>query len=138
MLKSYRKSVFSRAWRVVIEVLLQTPRGRLAADRLFDERRSLAAPHLVDVEVAQVLRRYARAGELSARRGKDALQDFVDMPIERYPHDLLLLRVWQLRNNLTAYDAVYVALAEVLDATLLTTDRRLADSTTHAARIELI
>lgn len=123
---------------IVLDILLRTPRGQRIEQRLLSARHLWCAPHLLDVEVAQVLRRYARAGELDDRRGKEALQDLADLPIERYPHDVLLPRVWELRENLTAYDAVYVALAEVLDATLVTADRRLADSPGHLAAIEVV
>jgi len=92
------------------------------------------APHLIDVEVAQVIRRYAATRELDADRGRAALADLVDFPLRRYPHDLLLPRVWELRNNLTANDAVYVALA----APLLTRDKRLATAAGHHARVELV
>jgi predicted nucleic acid-binding protein len=71
---------------------------------------------LLDVEVAQVIRRHAARGEIDDDRGRAALADLGDLPLYRYPHDFLLPRVWDLRNNLTAYDAVYVALAEALDA----------------------
>jgi predicted nucleic acid-binding protein len=67
-----------------------------------------------------------------------ALNDLADLPLRRYPHDFLLPRIWDLRNNLTAYDAAYVALAEVLDISLLTRDRRLAAAAGHRAHIELI
>jgi predicted nucleic acid-binding protein len=87
---------------------------------------TLHAPHLIDIEVAQVLRRYAATGQIEPGRCSDALIDLSDVPLHRYPHDVLLPRVWELRHNLTAYDAVYVALAEALDAPLLTRDRLLA------------
>jgi predicted nucleic acid-binding protein len=120
-----------------IEVLLATAAGERCAARLFAAGESLHAPHLIDVEVAQVLRRYAAAGDLPEERGRGALTDLLAMPLERYPHEPLLHRVWELRRNLTAYDAVYVALAEALEATLLTRDARLARSRGHQARIEL-
>jgi predicted nucleic acid-binding protein len=123
---------------VGLEVLLRTPRGRKIEPRLLAESQLLCAPHLLDVEVAQVLRRYALAGELDAQRGAEALQDLADLPIERYPHDVLLPRVWELRDNLTAYDAVYIALAEILGAALMTADRRLADSPGHSATVRLV
>ena len=91
---------------------------------------------MLDVEVAQVIRRYAANGEIDSERGRMALTDLADLPLRRYPHDFLLPRVWALRNNLTAYDATYVALAEVLDVPLLTRDRRLAGAAGHHARIE--
>ena len=96
------------------------------------------APHLLDVEVAQVIRRYAANGEIDVERGRMALADLADLPLHRYPHDFLLPRIWDLRNNLTAYDATYVALAEVLDVPLLTCDKRLAGSSGHHAHIELV
>src|SRR2546426_9061482 len=99
---------------------------------------TLHAPHLVDLEVAQVLRRYAASGEMEARRGLQALEDLVDLPLVRYPHDLLLSRIWDLRNNLTAYDAAYVALAEALAAPLVTRDAALASPGAHRARVELM
>ncbi len=121
----------------MIETLLQTPAARAVEDRLFAPRQTLHAPHLLDVEVAQVIRRYAAAGEIDGERGAMALADLADFPVRRYPHDLLLPRIWALRNNLTAYDAAYVVLAETLEAPLLTRDRRLASSAGHRARIEL-
>ena len=93
---------------------------------------------MLDVEVAQVIRRYAANGEIDAERGRMALMDLVDLPVRRYPHDLLLPRIWILRNNLSAYDAAYVALAEALGAPLLTRDQRLATAAGHRARIELV
>jgi len=111
----------------LLEVLLRTPSAQAAETHLFEEpRQTLHAPHLLDVEVAQVLRRYAAMGEIDDQRGTEALADLADFPIRRYPHDFLLTRVWTLRNNFTAYDAVYVALAEALNARLLTRDQRLA------------
>lgn len=111
----------------VLEVLLRTPSAQAVETRLFEEpRQTLHAPHLIDVEVAQVLRRYATIGEIDDQRGTEALADLADFPVCRYPHDFLLTRVWTLRNNFTAYDAVYVALAEALNARLLTRDQRLA------------
>ena len=121
----------------LIEVLLRTPAAQAVERRLFDTLRTLHAPHLLDVEVAQVIRRYAASGEIDAERGRAALIDLADLPLQRYPHDFLLPRVWDLRNNLTAYDAVYIALAEALDSPLLTRDQRLAAAAGHHARIEL-
>ena len=110
----------------LLELILRTPASAAVERRLFAEGETLHAPHLIDVETAQVVRRYALNGELDAGRGREALEDLADLPIRRYPHDFLLPRVWELRNNLTAYDAVYVALAEALDAPPVTRDRRLA------------
>jgi predicted nucleic acid-binding protein len=93
---------------------------------------------LLDVEVAQVIRQYAANGEIDDDRGGAALADLADLPLHRDPHNFLLPRVWDLRSNLTAYDAVYVALVEALDAPLLTRDRRLAAAAGHYARVELV
>jgi len=123
---------------VALEVLLVTPAGSRAAGRLFAAGETLHAPHLLDIEVAQVLRRYSRSGDLEAARGLEAVEDLADLPLTRYPHDLFLPRIWELRHNVTAYDAVYVALAEALGAPLLTRDRALASARGHRASIELV
>jgi predicted nucleic acid-binding protein len=118
----------------VIERLLRTPTGDDIARRIGGE--SLAVPHLFDVEVAQVMRRYERTGAVTPSRARQAVLDLCDLDAERYPHDVLVARVWQLRANLTAYDAVYVVLAEALGATLLTCDGRLARAPGHRVRVE--
>lgn len=122
----------------LLEALLRTPAANVVEERLFVPRQTLHAPHLLDVEVAQVIRRYAANGEIDGTRGRLALADLADLPLRRYPHDFLLPRIWELRNDLTAYDAAYVALAEALDAPLLTRDRRLAAAAGHRAQIELV
>ena len=122
----------------ILEVLLHTPDGARVAERLFTPGETLHAPHLLDLEVAQVLRRYALAGELDSSRGLEALEDLADLPLTRYPHDLLLPRIWELRRNLTAYDAAYVALAEALAAPLLTRDAALVSVRVHHARVEVL
>jgi predicted nucleic acid-binding protein len=122
----------------LLELLLRTGGAALVEQRLFAAGETLHAPHLIDIEAAQVLRRYAAGGEIDGARGRLALDDLADFPLRRYPHDLLLPRVWELRRNLTAYDAVYVALAEALDTKLLMRDRRLATASGRRARIELV
>lgn len=124
--------------RVRLELLVHTPAAEAVKRRLFDRQQTLHAAHLLDVEVAHVLRRYVANGEIDGERGRAALTDLADLPLQRYPHDLLLPRVWELRHNLTAYDAVYIALAEALDAPLLTRDRRFATVPDHRARVELV
>jgi predicted nucleic acid-binding protein len=121
----------------VLEVLLRSDRGKRLEERLLTGRQSLHAPHLLDLEVAQVLRRFAAAGVLRAERGREALADLEDLPLHRYPHDFLLPRIWDLRRNVTAYDAAYLALAETLVAPLVTCDARLASIPGHKARIEV-
>jgi predicted nucleic acid-binding protein len=120
-----------------IEILLQTEVGAPVSKRLLSSDSLLHAPHLLDVEVAQVLRRFVRDGQLNAERASEALMDLRDFPLERYSHEILLPRIWSLRHNLTAYDATYVALAEVLGATLLTRDSRISRAPGHAARVEV-
>ena len=121
----------------VLEVLLQMPAASRVSRRIFAAGETLHAPHLLDVEIAQVLRRYARSGIISSDRGAEALTDLADLPIHRYPHFILLPRIWQLRHNLTAYDAAYLALAEALDAPLLTRGRALA-SAGDRIRVEVL
>jgi predicted nucleic acid-binding protein len=121
----------------VLEVLLQTAAGAPLTPRLLRRDTTLHAPHLLDLEVAQVLRRFERRGEIEPSRARQALQDLTAFPLERYSHDLLLPRVWELRQNLTAYDAAYVALAEILEATLLTRDDRIRKAPGHHARVEV-
>ena len=122
----------------VIEVLLRTNRALRIERRIFSPGETLHAPHLLDLEVAQVLRRYSVTGQMDPERGQQAVGDLADFPITRYFHDLFLPRIWQLRHHMTAYDAVYVALAEILAAPLLTRDARLASSPGHTASIDLI
>jgi predicted nucleic acid-binding protein len=122
----------------VLEVLLRTPLAGSLETCLFAPGETLHAPQLLDVEVTQVLRRYAQSGALSPRRAREALDDLLDFPIERYPHAPFVIRAWELKDNLTAYDAVYMALAEGLQATLLTRDARLAKAPGIKARVTVI
>lgn len=110
----------------LVELLLGTRRGERIADRIDDPEVSLHVPHLADVEVLQALRRYVREGELDRASAKAAIVDLRALDLERHAHEPLADRVWELRENLTAYDAVYVALAEALGARVLTCDARLA------------
>lgn len=112
----------------VIEWLLGFPRTDSVAARIMDAD-SLHAPALIDVEVAQVVRRYASRKEIDTLRGERALGILRDLDVNRYTHESLLPAIWKLRHNFSAYDACYVALAGVLDAPLLTLDKRLSRAT---------
>ena len=122
----------------LLEVLLLTPASEKVSERLWGQNESLHAPHLLDLEVTQVLRRYTLSGEMDANRGGQALEDFADLNLNRYPHDVFLPRIWSLRQNLTAYDAAYIALAEALEAPLITRDAALTRASGHLAHVELI
>lgn len=122
----------------ILEVLLRTPDSFAVDARLFRGKESLCAPHLLDLEVAQVLRRYVQRGEITEHRGRISLELLARFPITRYPHEPLLRRVWELRENLTAYDAAYVALAEATRATLVTRDTRLAAAPGIRAKIDVV
>jgi predicted nucleic acid-binding protein len=98
----------------------------------------LWAPYLVDAEVGHALRRTARAGEISDRKARAALDDLLDMRLQRISHHLLADRAWELRKNLSFYDGLYVALAEALEVPLLTLDARLAKAPGVRAEIEVV
>jgi predicted nucleic acid-binding protein len=121
-----------------VDWLVQAAAAQRIESRIFSHNQSLHAPELLDLEVAQVLRRLMREGALSASRAEHAIQDLLDMRITRYPHSFLLPRIWQLRHNLSAYDAAYVVLAEKLGATLLTRDAKLASAAGHSAIVEVV
>ena len=121
----------------LLALLLNTTEASDIEKRLVRASGSLHAPHLLDLEITQVLRRYVSIGQLTPQRGKRALANFADFRIIRYPHYPFLPRVWALRDNVTAYDAAYLALAESLPAPLITCDARLAAAPGHQAVIEL-
>lgn len=122
----------------VLELVLQTAKGKKVEARALVPEQSLHAPHLIDVEVTHALRRLAQLKEVTAARAKQALDDHAALHIKRADHENMLDRLWQLRESVTAYDGTYVALAEVLDAPLITCDSKLARSHGHRAKIELI
>jgi predicted nucleic acid-binding protein len=122
----------------LIELILGTSAGKSLAARIATPETGLHIPHLADIEVAQVLRRYLRNNVIDSTVAATALGDLRALDLQRHAHEPLLQRVWALRDNLSAYDAVYVALAEVLDATLLTCDARLAAAPGVACRIEIV
>ena len=119
-----------------VDWLLQTTAGQNIERRIYSHNETLHAPHLLDLEVTQVLRRLAMQGMVSAHRADEAFSDLLDLRITRYPHLVLLPRMWQLRHNFSAYDAAYIVLAEKLGAVLVTRDGRLASASGHAAAIE--
>lgn len=120
-----------------IELVLNTAAGKRIASRMDDPAQTVHAPHLIDVEVAHVLRRYALLGALSNARCEQALSHWRELDIERHSHDLFLDRMWQLRHNVSAYDATYVALTEALSTLLVTGDVRLLQVPGLTIRIEL-
>lgn len=122
---------------VVVEWLLRLPRADAVEERLRADT-SWHAPHLLGVEVTQVVRRGVLRGDMSAARGREALEALIDLDVTRYPHEPLLGLAWELRENITAYDAVYVALAMALECPLLTLDARLAAATPAGARVDLL
>lgn len=122
----------------LLEFLLQTPLGTRVEARILRDQDELHAPHLVDVEVTQGLRRLVRTGEVLPERAAEVLADLADVDLRRHGHVDFLTRAWQLKDNITAYDAMYVALAEALDASLVTCDEPLSKAPEHRARIEWI
>ena len=111
-------------------------RERIKQEDSGDQRENLHVPHLFGVEVLHALRRLTLSGRLSESRGRRATNAMLNMRLTRYPHELFAGRIWELKENISAYDAAYVALAEALDTPLVTTDRRLAQATAHNAKIE--
>lgn len=120
-----------------VEWLLQTPAGLRIEQRIFSRQDTLHSVHLLDVEFAQVLRRLVRERTVTPRRAEEAIQDLATLRIARYAPLLLLPRIWRLRQNLSAYDASYVALAEELQAPLITRDRRIAAAPGHSVDVEI-
>ena len=122
----------------LIEVLTRSDRGQRVESRIMRASESIHVPALIDLEVAQVLRRYASTGQVPAHWARMALDIATAFPMTRYLHEPLMKRVWELRENLTAYDAAYVALAEALRAPLVTCDARLARARGAQNAVELI
>jgi predicted nucleic acid-binding protein len=122
----------------LLEFLLQTPLGTRVQARLFGNHDEFHSPHLADVEVTQGLRRLVRTGDLSRDRAAEAIADLADFDLHRHAHVDLLTRAWKLRENVTVYDAMYIALAEALDAPIVTCDAPLGIAPGHRARIEVI
>ena len=125
----------------VTELLLGRAAGGTVAEELRNHEFDLHAPHLLDVEVLSALRRLVAAGHVTAARAAEAIADLLALPLDRHGHDVLVPRIWELRENLTAYDATYVALAEAVadeGASLITADARLARATGALSRVRVI
>ncbi len=122
----------------LVELLLETASGHRIAALIADPAVALHVPHLADIEVTQALRRYERDGAIGEGEAEGAIGVLHTLDLQRHAHEPLLDRVWELRHNMSAYDAVYVSLAEVLDARLLTCDRRLARAPGGRARLEFV
>lgn len=123
----------------MVELLLRSAAGRQVARRLKEPDDVVHVPHLMFIEVAQVIRRQAQAGLISHDRARRAVTTHLrDFPAARHSHEPLLPRIWELRENLTAYDAAYVALAEALEAPLVTSDVKIAQAPGHDAHVELV
>ena len=120
-----------------VDWLLQTVPGQRIEQRIYARADTLHSVYLLDVEFVQVMRRLVREGKLTPKRAREAIQDLADLRITRYAPVLLLERIWELRQNLSAYDAAYVTLAEKLQAPLITRDRRIAAAPGHKAKIEV-
>ncbi len=120
-----------------VEFLLDLPAGAAVAARVNVAGETMHAPHLLDAEVTHALGRYALRGEITPRRGREALEDLASLRVRRYSHVRLVPRMWELRAKFSSYDAAYVAVADALAAPLLTTDRALTRAPGHRARIEL-
>lgn len=121
----------------MIELLFRAAEREDLVERVVRRGGVIVAPHLIDLEVAQVVRRAVGSGQMSEQRGREALDDFGQIRIARRSHRPLLDRIWELRSNLTAYDAAYIALGEALGCSVVTCDRKLAEAPGHGARVEV-
>ena len=122
----------------IVELLLDTTAGRRVAIVIDDPALAIHVPHLADVETISVLRRFAREHVIEDDEADSAIADLLALDLQRHSHEGLLERAWAMRQNVTAYDAVYIALAEALDATLVTCDRRLARAPGTKVRVEVV
>ncbi len=122
----------------IVDVMLRIESAAPVAQRLLDPDTTLHAPQLLDLEVLQVLRRFAAMGLWQSERATEALADFSALRIVRHQHEPMRWRIWELRKNVTAYDAAYLALAETLSCPLVTRDAKLQRATSHDAVVEVL
>jgi predicted nucleic acid-binding protein len=120
----------------VVELVAGGALAETLRRELSQRREPVIVPHLLDVEVVSALRGLAAGKRIEGRQIRQMLRDLADLPVERHAHAPLFDRVWELRNNFTAYDAIYIALAEAMDAVLITLDRKLEKG--HRARVVVI
>lgn len=120
-----------------IELVLNTGAGQQINDRIGREPDTIQAPHLIDVELIHVIRRFVMRDVIDVARGEMAIRLWRLLDVQRHDHEPFMPRIWQLRNNLSAYDAMYVALADALSAPLITADRRLAAAPGTGIRVEV-
>jgi predicted nucleic acid-binding protein/GNAT superfamily N-acetyltransferase len=123
---------------VLVSALIDDGPARTRTYLRLDGEDTICAPEIIDLEIANAWRRDLQAGRLGEERSRQALEDLAALPLVRMPHQPLIERIWELRHNLTAYDAAYVALAEDLDTTLLTADGRLTRAPSLRCQVELI
>ena len=121
-----------------MRLLLGLPLARAAGDHVFAARDPATAPDLINAEVVHTIRRYERRGEIDRQRASEAIEDLIALPLLRYPTLQLIDRAWELRHNFTAYDALYVALAEALDAPLVTADAALASAAERHSDVAVV
>lgn len=121
---------------IVVDLLINATRAAPLRHELAQHNEPWIVPHLLDVEVASALRKLTAAQRIDSHRSQELLHDLAFLPAERYPHTPLLGRIWELRHNFTAYDAVYIALAEETNSLLYTTDEKLTKG--HRARVRIL
>jgi predicted nucleic acid-binding protein len=121
----------------IMEVLFESKSSEPIRNRLFGKRQKVFAPHLIDLEISQVLRRHVNNGSMTATFAADALADWLFLPVTRMAHSPLLKRIFELRTNATAYDAAYLALAEALNAPLVTHDGKISRVPGHRVSVEV-
>jgi len=119
-----------------VDLLMGTPKGRQVASRIAKE--ILHAPAILDLEVAQALRRWERSSQIDRTQAADAIENLLQLPLIRHAHDPLLRHIWSLHHNFTAYDAAYLALSAALGCIFLTCDTRLASARRQGFSVEVL